>query len=113
MVHRDELIGFRFFALSPAQLDELRKVCPDAQGRPARKREGFIVGSFTLHAGGDYSWLKPFIQACQIPACDYGLFVSVSTSSESAIVRLPEFAADIFHDVGGVMDFSFTVLSDE
>lgn len=113
MSHRDEFLGFRFFALSPAQLDELRNVCPDVQSRPARKREGLVTGALNLRPDADYSWLKSFIDERNIPDCDYGLFVSVSTSSDSEIVRLPQFAADIFRQVGGVIDFSFTVLSDE
>jgi hypothetical protein len=113
MPHRDELLGFRFFALSPTQLDELRQVWPDVESRPARRREGLVTGALTLRPNTDYSWLKSFITQHGIPESDYGLFVSVSTSSDSEIVRLPQIAAEIFRQVGGQIDFSFTVLSDD
>ena len=113
MSHRDEMLGFRFFALSLAQLDELRTICSGVQSRPARKREGLVTGAFTLHEEADYSWVKRFIEECNIPESDYGLFVSISTSRDSEVVRLPAMAAEIFRRVGGQIDFSFTVLADE
>jgi hypothetical protein len=112
-VHRKDVFAFRFLALSPAHLNQLRQICADVVSRSARKREGLVTGVFDLRAGVDYSWIKQFIDEHRIPERDYGLFVSISTSSDSEIVSLPQFAADIFRQVGGGIDFSFTVLSDE
>lgn len=112
-MHRKDVFAFRFLALSPAQLKELCEVCAEVVSRPARKKDGFVTGVFDLYADRDYSWVRPFIEEHGIPECDYGLFVSVSTSSDSEIVSVPQFVADIFRSVGGGLDFSFTVLSDE
>ncbi len=112
-MHRKEVVAFRFLALRQSHLDELREIHPGVVSRPARKRDGLVTGVFDLQVAVDYSWIKPFIEQRQIPESDYGLFVSISTSSDSEIVSLPKFAADIFRRVGGGIDFSFTVLSDE
>jgi hypothetical protein len=112
-VHRKDVVAFRFLALLPAHLDELREIHPGVVSRPARKREGLVTGVFDLQSGVDYSWIGGFIDQRQIPESDYGLFVSISTSNDSDIVSLPQFAADIFRHVGGGIDFSFTVLSEE
>jgi hypothetical protein len=112
-MHRKDVFAFRFLALSPAHLNELREICPEAVSRPVRKREGLVTGVFDLRDDVDYSWIGSFIEERRISENDYGLFVSVSTSSDSEIISLPQFVADIFRKVGGGLDFSFTVLSDE
>lgn len=112
-MHRKDVFAFRFLALSPVTLEALRKLCPEAISRPVRKREGMVTGVFDLDGDHDYTWIKSFIDQHQIPECDYGLFVSVSTDSDSEIISLPKFAAEIFRAVGGGIDFSFTVLSED
>jgi hypothetical protein len=106
-------VSFRFLALSPPQFDALRQHRPDVMSRPSRGRPGQVTGVFDLCENEDYAWMKPFIAAHEIPFTDYGLFVSISTSSDSEIVRVPQFASDIYREIGGVLDFSFTVLADE
>ena len=111
-MHRKDVFAFRFLALSSSSLEELRKICPQAISRPVRRREGLVTGVFDLQVDQDYSWVKAFIAKHLVSENDYGLFVSVSTDSDSEIVSLPKFAADLFREVGGGIDFSFTVLSE-
>jgi hypothetical protein len=113
MGYKDESISFRFLALSSTELDELRQSRPDVISRSARGREGRLTGVFDLRAGEDYQWLKGFINCHNISPETYGLFMSVATSSDSEIISVPRFAVDLVREIGGVIDFSFTVLSDE
>ncbi len=110
MSYRDESVSFRFFALSASQAAELLNLRPDATSRPARGRKGCVIGTFVLEAGVNYDWIARFIEQNKIPEEDYGIFVSISTSSDSDVVRLPRFAAELSRSLGGVIDFSFTSL---
>jgi hypothetical protein len=112
VAHRDISISFRFFALTAEDLAHLRHHRPDARSRPSRFREGCVTGVFDLEPAGDYSWLDGYVQERSICRDESGLFVSVSTSSDSEIVRIPDYAIALVRAVGGVVDFSFTVLSD-
>jgi len=113
MAYKDESVSFRFLTLSPEELDVLRDFCPDVTSRPARGREGRVTGIFDLREGEDYGWIKDFIKTHSIATTEHGLFVSISTSSDSDIVRVPQFAVELIREVGGVIDFSFTVLADD
>jgi hypothetical protein len=113
MGHRDESLSFRFFSLSPTELEALREFHTNVESRRARGREGRVTAVFELREGEDYGWLKDFAKRHNIAATEYGLFVSISTSSDSEIVRVPQFAIDLIREVGGIIDFSFTVLSND
>jgi hypothetical protein len=113
MAYRDESVAWRFLALSPAQLTSLRRHCPDAISRASRLREGCVTGVFDLHEGVDYDWIGTFIEEHAIASDQYGLFVSISTSSDSEIVLTPGFAVELVRKFGGVVHFSFTVLSED
>lgn len=96
-----------------SELDALREHCADARSRPARAREGRVTAVFSLRAGVDYTWLAEFIERHEISEEEYGLVFAVSTSFPSGVVRAPAFAAKLHRKVGGVLDFSFTVLTEE
>lgn len=113
MAYRDESVAWRFLALSPAQLTSLRRHCPDAISRPSRGREECVTGVFDLHESADYHWIGEFIEQHGIARHEYGLFVSISTSSDSEIVQVPEFALELVRKFGGMVHFSFTVLSED
>jgi hypothetical protein len=72
-----------------------------------------VTGVFDLYESRDYSWIIGFIVQHNIAPTDYGLFISISTSNDSEISTVPQFAADLYRQTGGVIDVSFTVLSDD
>jgi hypothetical protein len=113
MAYSDTFIAFRFLSLTPAERDSLLRLSSDIESRPARGIEGRVTGIFALNEGVDYGWIGRFITEHNISKTDYGLFISISTSRDSDLVRVPDFATDLFRVLGGVIDFSFTSISED
>lgn len=58
----------------------------------------------------DYGWIKSFVEQHGLEDYTYGVFVSLVTDRGGGRIRAPKFVIDLSRAVGGVIDFSFTVV---
>lgn len=105
-----ERVGFRFLRLTKAQADEVSKLYPGADVKPARNDVDRYVVFWWLQDTGRYEELADFIGRVDLREEDYGLFVSLRTDYDSDIIRIPQFALSFSRSVGGAIDFSYTVV---
>lgn len=113
MADKRERVGFRFFRLSKDQADEVAKLYPKVSIRPSRVSAEHYVVSWWLQETETYDWLMDFLAEAKLGYEDYGLFVSLRTDSDSDIIRVPQFALELSRRVGGVVDFSYTIIEQE
>lgn len=113
MSNKLERVGFRFFRLQKSQADEIAKLYPKVNIRPARGSSEHYVVSWWLQETETYDWLMDFLAEANLGYEDYGLFVSLRTDSDTDIIRVPQFALDLSRRVGGVIDFSYTYIGQE
>jgi hypothetical protein len=93
-------------------MNEIVKLYPRADVRPARGSSEHYVVSWWLQEIEDYDWLTNFLAEADLRDEDYGLFVSVRTGFDTGIVRIPHFALTLSRRVGGVIDFSYTCIGE-
>jgi hypothetical protein len=105
-----ERVGFRFFRITKAQVDEISKLYPRANVKPARNDVDKYVVFWWLQETERYEELADFIGKANLHEEDYGLFVSLRTDYDSGVIRVPQFALNLSRRVGGVIDFSYTVV---
>jgi hypothetical protein len=105
-----ERVAFRFFRLTKAQVDEVARLYPMADVRRARIEADKYVVSWWLQDTETYEELAGFINGALLCEEDYGLFVSLRTDYDTDIIRVPQFALNLSRRVGGVIDFSYTVV---
>lgn len=102
--------------MSEDQLAELRKVMRDVESledftiRPQYGAPDKSAVSWEIREGEDYGWIKGFVKQNGIEERNYGVFVSLVTEEYKGTVRVPKFVVELSREVGGVMDFSFTVV---
>ncbi len=111
--NKRERVGFRFFRLSRDQVDKVAKIYPKASIRPSRVGSEHYVVSWWLEEIETYDWLMDFLTEAKLGYEDYGLWVSLRTDSDSDIIRVPQFALELSRRVGGVIDFSYTIIGQE
>lgn len=110
--NRREICLFRFFGLNSSQAKEFEGLAGDIK---VRRHKGVVENTFVvsmfLEESSNYQWVITFLEKNKFAREDYGFFVSLRTDEDSAIMRMPTHAADLFRLVGGVIDFSFTSIS--
>jgi hypothetical protein len=105
-----ERVGFRFFRLTKVQADKISTLYQGANVRPARDDADKYVVSLWLQDTGRYDELAGFIGEANLCEEDYGIFVSLRTDDDTDIIRIPQFALNLSRRVGGVIDFSYTIV---
>jgi hypothetical protein len=114
MSYRKERVGFRFMNVSHDVAVRLHARVANATVRPMHgSPDRYVVSLSWLDPAGDYDWIGDAVHEHHLEEADYGLFVSLVTEAESAIVSVPDFARALFRRVGGRLDFSFTCLGPE
>jgi hypothetical protein len=112
MAYNNERTWFRFFSLSRDQGDNLRKTYfyDDIKAMANKSSPDRFTISIPLKESLALGPLREFISDEHLGSEDYGLFVSLVTDRETAIVEVPKFVRDFFKEVGGRIDFSFTIV---
>jgi hypothetical protein len=112
MAYNNERYWFRFFHLSRGQGDKLRSHYFYDGIRAMANRdfpEQFVV-SIPLTESLELAPICDFIRAEHLEESEYGVFISLLTELETAIVTVPGFVQRLVRDVGGKIEFSFTVI---
>jgi hypothetical protein len=109
----NEEFWFRFGSLSEPQVHALKGLCGSVEVRPKRNVAGRFVASFRLDPARSYDWLPSFVRDGGFSGSEYGVFVSLVTGYDSEIVEVPAFVLDLHRQVGGKLEFSFTVVQIE
>jgi hypothetical protein len=116
MAYKNERYWLRFFHLSQEHGDKLRAVYfyEGIRAVPNKDFPGKFVISLPLNEALALAPIREFITDAKLGEDAYGVFVSLVTDRETAIVSVPKFVRDLIRDVGGQVDFSFTIIhSDE
>lgn len=107
---------FRFMHLTDDALSDLRAIEKDEDGvgglvihQQYGAPEKYAV-SWELREGVDYRWIKRFAEQHGLEYDAYGVLVSLVTDQNRGRIRAPKFVIDLSRAVGGVIDFSFTVV---
>src|SRR3954463_352716 len=112
MAYNNERYWFRFFHLSREQGDKLRSTYFYDGIRAMANRDfpGQFVISIPLTGSLDLAPICDFVRAEHLEESEYGVFISLLTERETAIVTAPDFIRRLVRDVGGQIEFSFTVI---
>jgi len=107
---------FRFTHVTDEVLKDLREVMEDKEGLEDLRinpqygaPEKFAV-LWDIEEGVDYGWIGRFAERSGLRDDTYGVLVSLVTEEDRGRVRAPKFLIDLSRQVGGVIDFSFTVI---
>ncbi|MBA4137242.1 MAG: hypothetical protein C0518_08005 [Opitutus sp.] len=110
---RREQVFFRIVGLPSEKLDSMKQ---RLDGLPIQVRQrrvhGDYVVSMELLSAESCEALIQVLNASPV-GVPFGLYVSLLTPNESDGVRLAPFIRDFWKSVGGDLDFSFTVISDD
>jgi hypothetical protein len=108
--HKAKIL-LRFVGLPERLLPVLKNVLPDTDFRIARQKKTHkLVVSFQLYSKTSCMKLHKFIRENKVPPSNYGLWVSLVTEYPSGGVRVPDFAVKLLRQVGGKLDFSYTLV---
>ncbi len=113
---RRERSRLRFSRLSRDQARRLRSLFWevdefwDVQVRPRADSTEEFIATVDLRADVDYGWLKGFVEEGGFGEDEYGVAVSITTDNPTPVVRVPRFVADLGKEIGGFVDFSYTVI---
>lgn len=108
--------SFRFMHLRDEALRDLRTIEKDEDGvrelviHPQFGAPEKYAVTWDLREGMDYVWIKSFVEQHGLEDDTYGVFVSLVTDRGGGRIRAPKFVIDLSRAVGGVIDFSFTVV---
>ena len=106
--YRKERLLFRFVNLGQQQVDELRVLWRNETEVSSYKDTGNFVVTVELQEDIDYTALIAFVKKQALPESSYGLYCSLVTENSVDGIRVPRFAAQLFRQTGGTIDFSCT-----
>ena len=108
---RDVHICSRFVGLSGVQLDEVASQLRDIphECRERKNNKDYVL-CIELTCPDVCSRLRGIISMASELRSVHGIFVSMVTDSDSDGTSLPGFVIEYLQNVGGSLDFSFTVV---